>query len=100
MTAKKLLIPHLTIEFFIKTYKKNYILNLLDRDRKRKTTVPLHRIIRRKIKVDCRRSAVKVKTEIEELDGLVQANAVRNRLHEIGLNGRVARKKPHVNKIN
>ena len=42
-----------------------------------------------------------MKAEIEkELGAIVHANTIRNRLHEIGLYGRVARKKLCVNKIN
>ena len=42
-----------------------------------------------------------MKAEIEkELDVIVHTNTIRNRLHEIGLYGRVVRKKPYVNKIN
>ena len=59
------------------------------------------RIIQRKIKLDRRKSASTVKAEIEkELDVIVHGNTIRNRLHEIGLYGRVAREKPYVNKIN
>ena len=64
-------------------------------------TASVDRIIQRKIKLDRRKSAPTVKTEIEkELGVIVHANTIRNRLHEIGLYGRVARKKPCVNKIN
>ena len=42
-----------------------------------------------------------MKAEIEkQLGVIVHANTIRNRLHEIGVYGRVARKKPCVNKIN
>jgi transposase len=100
--AKKVLVPRPTVQSIIKKYKKTKcILNMSGRVRKRKTTAVVDRIIQRKVKVDRRKSASIVKMEIEkELGVLVHANTVRNRLHEIGLNGRVARKKPYVNKIN
>ena len=64
-------------------------------------TAAVDRIIQRKIKLDRRKSAPTVKTEIEqELGVIVHANTIRNRLHEIGLYGHVARKKSCVNKIN
>ena len=77
-------------------------MNLSNRDQKRKTTVSLHRIIQRNsTQVDRRKSAATVKIAIEkELRVYVHANTVRNRLYEISLNGRVARKKLDVNKIN
>ena len=70
------------------------------RGRKRKTTATVDRFIQRKIKVDRRKSALSVKVELEnELSVIIHANTVRNRMHEIGLYGRVARKKPLVNKV-
>ena len=76
-------------------------MNLSGRGRKRKTTASVDRIIQRKIKLNRRKSAPTVKAEIEkQLGVIVHANTIRNRLHEIGLYGRIARKKPYVNKIN
>ena len=70
------------------------------RGRKRKTTATVNRFIQHKIKVDRRKSALSVKVELEnELGVIIHANTVRNRMHEIGLYGRVARKKPLVNKV-
>ena len=64
-------------------------------------TAAVDRIIQRKIKLDRRKSALTVKAKIEkELGVIVRANTIRNRLHEIGLYGGIARKKPYVNKIN
>ena len=64
-------------------------------------TASVDRIIQRKIKLDRRKSTPTVKPAIEKgLDVIVHANTIRNRLHEIGLYGRVARKKSYVNKIN
>ena len=75
--------------------------SLGSRPKTKNYTAPVHRIIQRKIKLDRRKSAPTIKAEIEkELGVIVHANTIRNRLHEIGLYGRVARKKPYVNKIN
>ena len=97
-----MLIPGPTVQSIIKIYKRTKcILNLSGRGRKRKTTASVDRIIQRKIKLDRQKSAPTVKAEIEkELVVIVHANTIRNRLHEIGLYGRVARKKPCVNKVN
>ena len=64
-------------------------------------TESVDRIIQRKIKLDRRKSVPTVEAEIEkELSVIVHANTIRNRLDEIGLYSRVARKKPYLNKIN
>ena len=61
----------------------------------------LDRIIQRKVKVDRRKSALSVKIDIEsELGITISEQIVRRRLHEIGLKGRVTRKKAYVNKVN
>ena len=71
------------------------------RGRKRKTTANVDRVIQRKIKVDRRKSALSVKSELQtELGLIISESTIRRRLYEIGLNGRVARKKPYVNKDN
>ena len=100
--AKKLPIPRSTISFcYQKIQKPKRVLNLSGRGRKRKSTASVDWTIQCKIKVDRRKSAATVKIEIEkELGVFVHADTVRSRLHEIGLNGRVARKKLDVNKIN
>ena len=100
--AKKVLLPRSTIQYIVKRYKETKcIANLAGRGRKRKTAPIVDRAIQRKIKVDRRKSASSVKMEIErELNVIVHTNTVRNRLYEIGLRGRVARKKPFVNKVN
>ena len=74
---------------------------LWSRPKTKNYTASLHRIIQRKIKLDHRKSAPTVKAEIEKkLSVIVHANTIRNRLHEVGLYDRVARKKPYRNKIN
>lgn len=100
--AKKVLIPRTSVHYIIDKYKSTKCIgNLIGRGRKRKTTVHTDRLIQRKIKVDRRKAAVSVKAEVEkELNINVSESTVRRRAHEVGLYGRVARKKPYVNKTN
>ena len=64
--AKKLLIPHPTIQSVITKCKTTKCtMNLSGRGRNRKTTSSLHRIIQHKIKVDRRKSAATAKIEIK-----------------------------------
>ena len=100
--AKKALMPRSSVQYIVEKYKKTKcVLNMKGRGRKRKTTTAVDRIIQRKIKVDRRKSAPTVTQELEkELAVTIHPNTVRNRIHEIGLYGRVARKKPLVNKPN
>ena len=78
-----------------------YTKNITGRGRKRKTSLHLDRIIQRKVKVDRRKSASSVKIDTESQLGItISEQTVRRRLHEIGLKGRVTRKKPYVNKVN
>ena len=76
MRAKKVLIPHPTVQSIIKKLKQTKcILNLSGRERKRKTTASVDRIIQRKRKLNRRKSAPTVKAEIEkELGVIVHAN--------------------------
>ena len=72
--------------------------NLFGRARRKKTT---DRLIQRKVKLNRRKSASAVKVEIEnELRISLHVDTIRNRAHEARLFGRVARKKPYVNKLN
>ena len=75
--------------------------NLFGHGRRRKTTATTNRLIQRKAKIDRRKSASTVKVEIEnELGISLNVDTIRNRANEARLFGRVARKKPYVNKIN
>ena len=78
-----------------------YIRNIIGRSRKRQTTTHTDRVIQRKIKVDRRKSASNVKAELQtELDITISESTISQRAHEAGLYGRVARKRPYVNKVN
>ena len=98
--AKKLLLPRTSMHYIIAKYKKTRCLvNIVGRGRKRKTSEHLDRVIHRKVKADRRKTASSVKLEIEkELGVVISEQTVRRRLHQVGLSGCVARKKPYVSK--
>ena len=100
--ASKVLLSRNSVHYIIAKYKKTKCIgNILGRGRKRMTTEHLDRLIQRKVKADRRKSAASVKVEVEnELGIKVSEQTVRRRLHEVGLYGRVARKKPYVSKVN
>ena len=66
-----------------------------------KTTIHTDRIIQRQIKTDRRKSSKSVKAELQtELNITISETKIGRRAHEIGLYGRVPRKKPYLNKAN
>ena len=101
-TATKTLLPREKVWDIINKYKRTKCIgNLFDRGRKGKTTTTTVRTIQRILKKDRRTSPEKVAAEIKkQLDISLKAQSVWNRAHEIGMFGRVARKKPYVNKVN
>ncbi|CAF1467247.1 unnamed protein product [Rotaria magnacalcarata] len=100
--TEKTLIPRTSIHYMIAKYKSTKCIgNTIGRGRKRKTTIHTDRIIQRKIKTDRRKSASTVKAELKtELKICISESTIRRRAHDIGLYGRVARKKPYVSKVN
>ena len=86
----------------INKYKRTKSIgNLFDRGRKEKSTTTTDRTIQRILKKDRRTSPEKGAAEIKkQLDISLSAQTVRNRAHEIGMFGRVATKKPYINKVN
>ena len=97
--ARKIVIPPTSIHRMIQKYKSTG--NIIGRGRKRKTITHTDRLIQRKIKANRPEPAAAVKAELEtSLNIVISESTVRRRLHEVGLYGRVARKKPYVNKIN
>ena len=98
--ASNMLVPRETVRYIIQKYKVTKCIgNLFGRGRKRKISAATDRKIVRKIKSNRRISAHVVKAEVEvELGMTLNANTIRNRAHEAGLFGCVARKKPLVNK--
>ncbi|CAF4207163.1 unnamed protein product, partial [Rotaria magnacalcarata] len=99
--AVKTLLPRSTVQYKVKKYKSTKCIgNLFGRGRNRKTTATTDRLIQRNLKLNRRKSASMVKVEIEnELGISLHVDTIRKRAHEVGLFGRVARKKPYVNKI-
>ena len=95
-------LPRETVRDIINKYTRTKCIgNLFDRGRKEKTTTTTDRMIQRILKKDRRTSPEKMAAEIKkQLDISLSAQSVRNRAHEIGMFGRVARKKPYVNKVN
>ena len=86
---------------FKNTRRRKCIGNLFGRGRKGKTSAATDRMIVPNSKSKRRISAHVGKAEIEvELGMILNANTIRNRAQEAGLFGRVARKKPLVNKVN
>ena len=74
---------------------------MIGRGRKRKTTIHTDRIIQRQIKTDRRKSSTSVKAELQnELNITISETTICRRAHEIGLYGRIARKKPYLNRAN
>ena len=100
--ACKVLIPRSSVNYMITKYKSmKCIGNMIGRDRKRKTTIHTDCIIQRQIKTDRRKSLTSVKAELQtELNITIFETRIRRRAHEIGLYGRVARKKSYLNKAN
>ena len=96
------MLPCETIRYIIRRYKETKCIgNVFGRVRERKTTAAKDRLIVCKIKSNRRLSAHKVKTEIEsELRISLNVITIPNRVHDAGLFGRVALKKPLVNKVN
>lgn len=67
--------------------------------RPRKTTKQLDRVLVRDVLANRRASARSIAVVVEEQYGAVLSpSTIRNRLHEAGLNGRSARKKPYLSK--
>ena len=100
--SSNMLVPGETVRYIIQKYKATKCIgNLFGRNRKRKTSAAIDRMIVRKIKPNRRISTHVVKAEIEvELGMTLNANTIRNRVYEAKLFGHVARKKPLVNKVN
>ena len=66
---------------------------------KTKNNKRIDQVIQRKVKMDRQKSAPSVRQEItQEFDVTISNQTVRRRPYEIGFYGRVARKRPYVNK--
>ena len=97
-----MLLSRLAVQSIIKKYKNTKCIgNLFGRGRKPKTTSMTDRLIQRKLKIDRRKSARTVTSELEkDLGILISESTIKRRAHKVGLFGPVARKKPYVNRTN
>ena len=97
-----MLIPRSSITSIVTKNKKTKCIgNILGRGPKHKTSANVDRIIQRKITADRRKAVPSVKIEFQSEHGItVSEQTVRRQLHEVGVFGRVARKKLYVNKVN
>ena len=98
--ATDMLLPRTSVHKMINKYEVTRCLgNLAGRGRKQETTIRVDQLIERKLKCDRRKSARIVKTELEkELGAYISERAIKRRVNEYELSGRVARKRPYVNK--
>ena len=94
--AQKILMSCNTVHSTISKYKSTKcVVNMWETERKRKTTTNIDRIIQRRIKVDRRKSALSVKSELKSELGLtISESTMSRKLYEVGFNGRVAHKIP------
>ena len=97
-----MLLNRSTVQSIIKKYKNTKCIgNLFGCDRKSKTTLTTGRLNQQKLKLDRRKSVHTVTSELEkDLRILISESTVKRRAHGVGLFGRVARKKPYVNRTN
>ena len=100
--ARKVLIPSTSVHYMSTKYEStNGIGNIIGRGRKWKTAIHTDRVIQHKIKTNRRISSSSVKVELHnQLNIFISETTIRRRAHEVSLFGRVARKKPHINKVN
>ena len=72
----------------------------MGRDRRQKPSIHAVHILQQKVKTNRQKSVASVKAELDiELKIIISESTVHRRLDEVGLYGRIARKKPYVNKI-
>ena len=100
--SRTLDIPKSSVQKIINKFQKQGILvNMTGRGRKRITTKAEDRFIRRTIKMDRRKSAVDFAFELESIMAKkMSPQTIRNRMHEVGIYGRIARNKPFINERN
>lgn len=100
--SEKYKIPKATIQSIIEKYRKTgCVENLPGRGRKRAFSVKESRRIMKKIKVNPFLSAPKIAQEVqEEMGKTVSVSTIKKYLHEGGVKGRTARKKPMISNRN
>ncbi|CAF3239743.1 unnamed protein product [Rotaria socialis] len=100
--VKKVDLSHSTIHSIIKKWNDTgSVMNRLGRGRKRHTTSRVDRIIHRTIISNRRKAAPDVAIDLKRDHNIsITAQTVRNRMHEVGYRGCIARKKPFIKKLN
>ena len=100
--ATKTLLSRSTVQYIVDKYKSTkWIGHLFERARKRKTRATTDGLIQRKLELHGRKSPSAVKIEIQNGRRIsLHVDTIRKRAYEVGLFGRVAPKKPYVNKLN
>ena len=96
--ATQLMTGRTTVDYIVKKYKTcGTITNQARSGRPRKTSAHTDRFIKRLALKNRCSSASAIAAEVKDTTGVeVHAQTIRNRLHENGLRGRVARKKPFI----
>jgi transposase len=91
-------VPKSTVGYIVKKHNDTGLIsNKPGRGRKSLITSRMKSLIVRKVKQNRRQSAQSLVEEISESYGIkVSDQTVRNTIHQAGLHGRVARKKPHL----
>ena len=99
--AKKVLIPRDSVHYIIAKYKSTKVHRKFKGSTSKTKDKYLHgRLLQRKVKTNRRRSAASVKIELEnELKVIISESMVHRGLYEVGLYGRIARRKSYVNRI-
>ncbi|CAF4789727.1 unnamed protein product [Rotaria sp. Silwood2] len=100
--ATDLYLARSTVHCIIKKWKQTgSVINRIGRGRKRLTTSRVDRIIHRKLISDRRKAALDVALDLKnDYQTSISPQTIRNRMHEIGYKGCIARKKPLLKKSN
>ncbi|CAF3569100.1 unnamed protein product, partial [Rotaria sp. Silwood2] len=98
--SKDLKLSHSTVHYIIKKWNRTgSVINRNGRGRKRLTTSHINRIIHRRMISSRRKSAREMAAELKSEYGVtINAQTIRNRKHEAGYRGCVARRKPLIKK--
>jgi transposase len=100
--GQQLLMAKSSVQYIVQKFKKlKLVANLPGRGRKRLTTPRQDKIIRARMLENRRKTASEMAAELrQDLSLIVSPQLIRNRLHEAGYHGRVARKKPWISPQN
>ena len=98
--SQKVKLPHSTVQYIIKKWNQTgSVINRNGRGRKRLATSQIDRIIHRRMISNRRKSANEMAIGLKNECGItINAQTIRNRMHEVGYRGCVARRKPIIKK--